>query len=498
MMKRLLTLLLTALTLTPHVSAQEFTYNGVNYAVIDEETKTCQVSWNTRNAIKESIQIPATVEYLGTRYTVTGIIDSAFMGRRELKEVELPATLESIGDFAFWYTPIRDLRLPDSVVAIGGAAFGQCFCLESVDIPASVTSMANTAFVDCSSLTNINIHKENPAYSSVNGVVYDKNRTTLLICPCGKKEIEILPTVSTIVAEAVRCWNLQQIYIPASVNTIEPYAINCNTLTDINVDIENLSFSSVDGILYDRTQTALIRFPQGRDAIEIPNSVNTICDYAFFNSQLLTNIEIPNSVKIIGDKAFSSCTGLLSVKIADSVTSIGKRSFSYCHKLQSVELSNSLLEIPEDAFYKCTNLTNLVIPVSVNSIGMDAFAWCDALTDIVIPASVTNIGVFAFDKCTSLKSVSCEGALPPSGEGYYFDDSIYSVASLNVPRESLDLYRNDVEWGRFTNINGVADIKEIEEIGNVDNSIYTLSGIRASKPLKPGIYVGNGRKVLVK
>ena len=140
---------------------------------------------------------------------------------------------------------------------------------------------------------------------------------------------------------------------------------HCESLTEIIVDSENNSYSSKDGVLYNKDKTKLIRWPDGKssdDAI-IPNSVSTINTYAFYCSGI-KSITLPDSLKIIEAHAFHNCTELTDIVIPDDVT-----------------------DIKQGAFFGCASLASITIPHSINSIAPDAFYYCLGLDDIYYDGS---------------------------------------------------------------------------------------------------------------
>jgi hypothetical protein len=180
------------------------------------------------------------------------------------------------------------------------------------------------------------------------------------------------------------CTNLTSITIPDSVTSIGRMAFgSCSKLTSMNVDTNNMTYSSLSGVLYDKNQTYIIRCPATKEGVfSLPASVTTIAEGAFLGCSGLTSITIPDGVASIGSGAFYGCKGLTSITMPDSVASIGNA-----------------------AFYGCSGLTSITIPASVTTIGDYAFTHCKGLTSITIPDSVTNIGDEAFHGCSGLTSI---------------------------------------------------------------------------------------------
>jgi len=213
--------------------------------------------------------------------------------------------------------------------------------------------------------------------------------------------------------------------IPASVTSIGLYAFAAGTLTAITVDPANPSFSSLNGVLFNKNQTTLIQYPHSMagTSYTIPNTVTSVYDDAFDGCTGLSSITIPSSVTSIGNFTFSS-TGLTSLTIPTSVTSLGQSAFSYCANLTSLTLPGSLTSLSQYAFAQCTGLTSLTIPTSVTNIGPYAFSGCTSLTSVTIPASVTVIGSGAFDNGfmfvnSNLANAIFLGNAPTMGTGVF-------------------------------------------------------------------------------
>lgn len=223
----------------------------------------------------------------------------------------------------------------------------------------------------------------------------------------GTEETVIIPdSVTSISSDAFFGYtSFTSVTIPYSVKRIGPSTFkNCTSLESITVDSENSYYSSLDGVLFNKDKTKLIRYPRGKTATRysIPNSVTDIGDSAFKHCKSLKSVAIPDSVTIIRDDAFYNCTSLESITIPDSVTSICRSAFQFCTSLKSVIIGNSVTRIGWHAFEGCASLTSITIPDSVTTIGEYTFTNCKSLKSIIIPDSVTSIGKGAFAYCDSL------------------------------------------------------------------------------------------------
>ncbi len=196
------------------------------------------------------------------------------------------------------------------------------------------------------------------------------------------------------------CESLKRISIPASVTQLSFDAFSDSSLSEINVSSGNRTFCSVDGVVFTKDKSMLLRYPCNKkdERYTIPSSVKKINADAFEDCQYLTSITIPNSVVSIGDNAFAYCFGLTSVTLPDSVTDCGSWLFASCEALQNVTISNSLTKIAPYMFYN-SGLRTITIPGSVTAIGEGAFEGCWDLTAVDFSDSVVSIGNYAFLNC---------------------------------------------------------------------------------------------------
>ncbi|MBO5378882.1 MAG: leucine-rich repeat domain-containing protein [Clostridia bacterium] len=374
---------------------------------------------------------------------------------------------------------ISSLIIKSGVTNIGEGAFNKCKYLTSVTIPASIEAIGQNSFNGCSSLKEVHITDIDAwcridfKHSSCNPVQYSKS-----LYLNGSPVTEVT--------------------IPSDVEKIERTFEGCTSLTSVN----------------------------------IPNSVTSIGDYAFYNCSSLTSVEVPDSVTSIGSNAFAGCSNLASIEIPRSVTSIGNSAFSYCSNLKEIHivdilawcriyfdgaqsnpayyggtvLSNSSpiteVSIPNDvttlkftfynfanltdvvipnsitniencAFYGCKSLTNVFIPDGIESIGYSAFYGCSSLSNIEIPDSVTSIGMYAFEECRNLTTIKIpESVQNISDYAFRYCLNLKFVIIDSSTIASSVTYLHGTGW-ISTYATTVAINPEITEIGNYVTDNFT-------------------------
>ena len=358
-MKKTLLLLVTLITATIAFAKTEI--DGIYYN-LNSENKTAEVTyqyeWSRTSDYSGIITIPEKVTYNATEYSVT-----------------------SIGDRAFAYcNDLTSIIIPNTIISIGMGAFESCTNLISISIPSSVTYINFDTFYWCENLISIDIDINNPNYASIDGVLYNKNITTLIRCPGGKNSINIPNSVTNFGREAFSdCYNLTSVTIPNSVISFEDIPFfACSNLTSIIVDNNNPNYSSVDGLLYDKNITTLIRCPEGKNSINIPNSVTHFEDGALYGCGNITSITIPKYVTSLGRRTFFWCFNLTSIICLGSIPpSVSDNDLDINYSICSLSIPKGSLNDYKNhvAWGKFTNIqehefTKFTIATTVNDDAM--------------------------------------------------------------------------------------------------------------------------------
>ena len=492
------------------VTASPILHNGIYYN-LNSSNQTATVAQGDYSG---PIDIPSEFEYEEVPYTVTQIGSSAFENCTGLTSVIIPESVTNIGKYAFggcssldtitinsntivknggigniFGYQIKKVYLGENITAIGNNTFKDCKNITSFSIPSTVTSIGGYAFYGCSGLTSIIIPD---GVTSIGQETFE-GCTSLASVTIGN-------SVKEIGNEAFfGCTSLTSLDIPNSVTTIAQQAfLNCKSLRSIRigkgvtsfgqqvfeftdslkaiyVDAENPNYCDIDSVLFTKDQTTLLQYPVGRlsTSYEIPGSVTSIGDYAFWYGVNLKSVIIPNSVNSIGYEAFHECTHLSSIIIPDNVSSIGEYAFWNCFSLTSVTVPSSVTSVGGSSFLSVPNVvysgtltnapwgarslngyvedwlvydsskkTNLLacsaaatgeiaIPEGVTKIENDAFARCQEVTAVSLPNSLNTIGEYAFNNCSNMISIDLGNGVSTIGTFAFIYCS--NLKSIRIP-----------------------------------------------------------------
>lgn len=436
------------------------------------------------------------VRYVYIENGITSICDGAFSSCYNLTSVDIPESVERIGDQAFeGAISLKELKLPDGIKYIGRGAFWECHEVDCVKIPSSAIEIGEDAFEGTCWWWNL-----------PEGLVYHDSWLLGYKGDVGEK-----PQGDIVVSEGIRgiaggvfgyCELLTSVSLPQSLKYIGQSAFaDCSfsiTIPDNVTYISDNAFANCD-VRELQLPNSLIYIGDGAFSgcnireLQLPNSLTHLGGWAFLSCKHLKTVTLSSGLSSISEGAFEWCDSLVRVSIPNTITSIGKSAFTGCKSLTEITIPESVTMIGEKAFLECESLVEFVVPNKVESIEANAFNGCSSLVNVSIPNSVNYIGNYTFYNCDSLKEafVGCKWEANPQylyNPLYRFDDSVVVSANLHS-------YEN----GKCTEC-GTTDPTGIDVIRTESNRtsvIYDLQGRRVVNPVKNGIYIVNGElKVL--
>lgn len=484
------------------------TINGIKFKLIDSGNKYVSVSGYTSD-MPSDLSLPSKIKCGSAEYSVKGFENFAFAASN-LTSIEIPNSITSIEYGTFMgCEKLESVQIPNSVTSIGMFAFSGCKKLTGIYIPKSVTNIEEMVFEGCTSMTAIDVAADNTSFKSMDGILYNKAGTLLIAYPPNKISTELYISASTQVDRYAlnECKGLAAIRVDAAnpYNTSIAgvlYDKNATTLIKYPGGKTNIAFevpSSVTLIKENGFASA-----DKLQSVKITGNVNDIGSSAFQGCSALKNVEILDGVsKSIDYYAFNNCSSLESINIPQSVTSISYEAFNYCNslkaitvdslnpsykssnevlyskdgtkivqypagkdddnyviddnvktigqgaffganRLKSITIPNGVTSLDQYAFYKCDGLTNVKLPNTVTTINLGAFQYCSGLTNVIIPDSVTNIGQSAFANCMGLSTVFIPKGLT----------NISTDAFRDCDGEKLSVFTYEISKGEIT-INGI-------------------------------------------
>ncbi len=337
-----------------------------------------------------------------------------------------------------------DLVIPEGVTKIGDFAFCGYDVLTSVSLPASLESISGSAFLKCYLLNEITLNENNGYYSLIDGILFNKDKTELVMCPPGKEISDyIIPDGVTHIGEYAFSYenDLKSVTVGDGVTDIGNYAFSyCEALSNLSIgknvtNIGEYAFyycQAMEEIVWNAVslnssgdwvfhgigwKSDGVKVVIGDDVVLFPaifsggkiisvvigSGETTISEKAFYNCQQLTDVTFLNGVTTVGNNAFAKCTMLSGLNFGNGSISIGSSAFSDCDSLETLELSANIASVGYQAFYDCDGITDL--NVNTATIGNEVFYSCGNVKNLTIGENVSSVGKNAFSVLVRLEKI---------------------------------------------------------------------------------------------
>lgn len=438
-MKKIILLFLVTLCYSQHLFAEDFSKDGIAYKKISSSAVEVSSSYHGIYTAGAELVIPSEVSHNGVRYDVTGI-----------------------GELAFANTYIKSIHIPQSIQRIG-----------------------LHAFVNTTRLTDITSDENNTQFSSADGVLFNKDKSTLLAYPAGRTDdrYDIPASVKTIGEDAFsNAANLKYVNI-FYVEDIEKCGFYISGLTHVTFgpylkSVSDYAFSSCKSLAslsVDRSDD-IAPLQISQYAFDGTNSIEEIiierditepapANRSWLGSQpALTSLILGGTLTSVPEGLFMDCYNLNEVRIyATRPMTIGKDAFKNCTDISTVrgatinswlnisfanEYSNPLVYAGH--FHMASEVDTLTIPDGVATIPTYSFIG-NRFKEIILPESVTELGDKSFySENNQTESITLRAKTPPEAPADVFSENQYSQTTLWLPAGAEEAYASDTLcWAKF-------------------------------------------------
>ena len=430
---------------------------------------------------------------------ITTVFETGFSDSDNLRTLVFPDGMKEVRDFENC-DKLTGLVLPNSVEEIDSFTFAGCKALTSIRIPASVKIMDGSCFADCN-ITAYEVDENNPCFTAVDGVVYNKDLTTLVAFPSAypHKHFKVPETVRTIGFGAFMDSQIETIELPTSLSVIEGWVFQGSKIRSVEIpdtvtEVGKLAFRWCYELEHVRLSNRLTKIPSqmfsscpNLKELDVPSSVKTIHYSAIAWSHGLERLYLHDGLEEIVDEGplLGKSGPLHEVLFPKTLKKVPGGVFNYSPFLKKYQLDSGnpyfslvgealcskdgkiLYSVPDNnrteytipegvevigkqAFYSLPDLEKVILPSTLKIIKERAFQGCDSLQKIAIPAGVEKVDIAALwaDK---LKSVVMEGSVPPKMTGLVGDENEwrYRDVSLLVPQDAVEAYKEASGWKCF-------------------------------------------------
>lgn len=412
--------------------------------------------------------------------------------------------------------------MPDTITAIRTGIFVNCKGLTGIAVGKQVNKILD--FTGCDNLEDVQMPEESDYYS-LDGMIFNKEKTSLLFCSAGKTgDCQVPDTVKEVKLNCFKdCKKITSLTINTSVldiglqecDSLEVLNLGKNVTDDddlwqyfrgkslktITVDEDNEDFSAKSGILYNKKKTELIACPAGKTGtVTIPNTVKKLRTYSFAECTEVTKVKFSTKLTTIGINAFFGCTKITSITLPSKLTSIKDGAFDFCTSLKKVTIPKGVKNIGWTQFRCCKSLSNIKVdskntkytsvsgivydkkktkvifcgegksgkvtmPSTVTTIGESAYYYCTKITGITFSKNVTSIKPAAFWGCSGLTSITLPSKLTYVEAGTF--NACYGLKKVTMPStlQTIDSFS-------FYDCYRLKSVTIPKKVTNVDESAF--------------------------
>lgn len=403
--------------------------------------------------------------------TVTYCKDYLFYKVNNCKELLLPESLNTIGNYTFSeMTVLEGITIPNKVTEIGAYAFSVDRGLKYANLSTSCPWLKACLFADCDSLASITVP---PVVTKMDTKIFRNcGQLASVTFEDNTDVLEIGYGASQTDYGLFRDCPIETLYLGRwlSYNTEK---VSRSPFYSIKA-LKNLTFGEPVGVV----DKYMFSYCSGLEEVYLPDNIESVGLWGFRGCSSLKNVRFSEKLSQISDYGFSECTSLDNVVFPASMTSIADNSFSNCTSLKNLDLGKSLMiigpaafkndtalegiEIPEtlyglgvEAFANCTSLPNVTIR-AISSVGKQAFQGCSGLQWVSLSDKTTSLGEDSFLGCTGIKYVKSYAEFPPEGL-VNFPEEVVANGTLFVPEYSMDYYQYSPTWENWYSIRPISD-----------------------------------------
>ena len=374
------------------------------------------------------------------------------------KTATVPDGVRALGQRLFEGSKISSVQLPSTLERIGEAAFRGCKLLEHVTIPANVREICSSAFADCEKLTDVVVPDTvetmgNGVFAGCRGLADEQgfvmDHNTVYSFFGSQRDITIPEGITAISDGVFNKTAITSVQLPSTLTELGAAFTDCDLLTEIEIpegvtELHRATFSGCKALR----------------KVTLPQSLTSIGASAFAGCEALAELSIPSGVTAVGDCAFHSCAALTEIDIPDGVTTIDYRTFLGCKSLRRVRMPAHLKEIGFSAFEGCESLEEITLPETIATISGSAFEGCTRLRAVHAGKLNAEVSSSAFDKCPSLAD---ENGFTILGDVLWKSKSEHAVIPEGITQIAPNAFREGIKhYGRSVAIfNDTGTLKSV-------------------------------------